>query len=281
MRLPARFIFSVAALAALALCAGASLQAQNSNPEPSSSAEYASLSAPNQNPPAGPSTSQTPGQAAAQTPGQAAGNGTYVATNPLAGVTYDNRFDLSLGMAYDHMKAGPSLLEGANLGGLNLTGSMWLTQRWGIQATQRTYVGTSGTGINDANSNGGPIKGPFVAEYFLLGGPEWLGPHNQHGAILAHVLFGGVYGDFERDLLSPTAQFPNPAQRVSFYNDQFAPAAIAGGSFDLNRSARWVFRITPDAVVTHYGINYPPNTKQFDVNFAISVGMEYKFKKKR
>jgi hypothetical protein len=50
---------------------------------------------------------------------------------------------------------------------------------------------------------------------------------------------------------------------------------------DLNRSAHWVFRVTPDAVMTHYGINYYPNTKQFDVNFAISVGVEYKFKKKR
>ena len=49
----------------------------------------------------------------------------------------------------------------------------------------------------------------------------------------------------------------------------------------MNRSAHWVFRITPDAVITHYGINYPPNTKQWDVNFAISVGVEYKFKKKR
>ena len=28
-------------------------------------------------------------------------------------------------------------------------------------------------------------------------------------------------------------------------------------------------------------INYPPKTSQFDVNFAISVGVEYKFKKKR
>jgi len=33
--------------------------------------------------------------------------------------------------------------------------------------------------------------------------------------------------------------------------------------------------------LTHYGINYAPNTTQFDVNFALSVGVEYKFKKKR
>jgi hypothetical protein len=50
---------------------------------------------------------------------------------------------------------------------------------------------------------------------------------------------------------------------------------------DLNRSARWVFRITPDAVITRYGINYGDKITQTDVNFAISVGVQYKFKGKR
>ena len=68
---------------------------------------------------------------------------------------------------------------------------------------------------------------------------------------------------------------------AAFYNNQVAPAAIIGGTFDLNRSAHWVFRITPDAMMTHYSINYAPYTSQYDVNFAISVGMEYKFSKKR
>ncbi len=108
-----------------------------------------------------------------------------------------------------------------------------------------------------------------------MGGPEWLGPHNKHGALIAHAMFGGVYGNFEQDLRG------HPPSSVDFYNNQFAPAAIIGGHMDLNRSARWVFRITPDAVITHYGINYPPNNKQWDVNFAISVGVEYKFRKKR
>jgi hypothetical protein len=68
---------------------------------------------------------------------------------------------------------------------------------------------------------------------------------------------------------------------VDFYPNQLAPAAIIGGHLDLNRSARWVFRATCDVVMTHYSINYPPNISQFDVNFAMSVGVEYKFKKKR
>src|ERR1700722_14543998 len=46
--------------------------------------------------------------------------GTYIASDPLARVSYDNRWDLSLGAGYDHIKAGPNLLQGGHLGGLDL-----------------------------------------------------------------------------------------------------------------------------------------------------------------
>jgi hypothetical protein len=243
MRLPVSFSVSILA-AAVALCVSAPATAQSQPGQSSSSA-----GAPDQTPV----------------------NGGYISIDPLANVKYDNRYDISLGMAYDHMKAGPNLLQGSNLGGLDLSGSYWLTKRWGLQASTRGYVGTSGTAPNAPNN----IKGPFVSEWFFTGGPEWLGPHNKHGAILAHALAGGVYGRFEQDLLG---QSPS---KFGFYNNQIAPAAIIGGNFDLNRSARWVFRITPDAVMTWYSTNYGQPIKQWDVNFAISVGLEYKFKKKR
>ena len=207
---------------------------------------------------------------------QTPANATYVNINPLAGVNYNNRFDLSLGMAYDHMKAGPSLLQGANLGGLDLSGSFWLTKHWGLEGSGRGYLGTSGAGVNPYG-----ISGPFVSEYFFTGGPEWLGPHNKHGDVILHALMGGVYGDFSKDLRGRTPPGVNFYQAVDFYNNQIAPAAILGGHLDLNRSAHWVFRVTPDAVFTWYGINYAPNIRQTDVNFAISVGIEYKFKRKR
>jgi hypothetical protein len=245
MRFPVRFIVSIAAAAVLALGAATFAQAQSS-----------SSSAP---------ASTAPQPTAAQA---AVANGGYISTDPLANVRYDNRYDLSLGMAYDHMKAGANLLQGSNLGGLDISGSYWLTHHWGIEATDRTYVGTSGAGVNSAN-----IKGPFVSEYFFTGGPEWLGPHNKHGALIAHAMFGGVYGDFTKDLLG------HPASFVDFYNNQFAPAAIVGGHFDLNRSEHWVFRVTPDAVFTWYSLDAPQTGRQTDVNFAISVGAEYKFTK--
>jgi hypothetical protein len=233
MRHPVRFSVSLAVVAALALCAGTHTYAQS-------------------------------------TAAPASANGIYVASDPLAKVRYDNRFDVSLGFAYDHMKAGPTLLQGSNLGGLDLSGSYWFSKHWAVEGSGRAYLGSSGAGVNNLG-----IKGPFVAQYIGAAGPEWLGPHNKHGAMLAHVLVGGVKGSFEKELRG------NSPKLVDFYNDQIAPAAIIGGHFDLNRSPRWVFRITPDAVITHYGINYYPNTTQFDVNFAISVGLEYKFKTKR
>lgn len=246
MRFPVRICSRWIAAAAV-VCATVSVQAQNTSSSSSSSSQTNTV----------PSVSGTP----------------YIVVDPLAKVRYDNRWDLSVGAAYDHMKAGPNLLQGANLGGLDFEASMWLTRHWAVEATDRTYVGTSGAAPNDANANGGPIKGPFVAEYFFAGGPEWLGPHNKHGALIAHVMAGGVYGNFQHSLLG------KPASVVAFYPNQFAPAIIMGGHFDLNRSEHWVFRITPDAVWTRYSTNYAPKVTANDINFAISVGMEYKFTK--
>lgn len=216
------------------------------------------------------SSSSSSSQSSIQQTGQETNPTPYISVDPLARVRYDNRYDLSLGMAYDHMKAGPTLLQGSNLGGIDLSGSYWLKKRWGAEGSFRGYLGTSGAGVNPYD-----IRGPFVSEYFFVGGPEWLGPHNKHGDLIAHALFGGVHGNFEQDLRS------HPASSVAFYNNQNAFAMIIGGHMDLNRSEHWVFRITPDSVWTHYGINYAPYTTQWDVNFAISVGVEYKFSKKR
>lgn len=249
MRFPVRLTSSL--LAAILVCASqGSAQAPASPPTPS------------------PGPPQTPVQSSdSQTPA----NGTYVVVDPLAGVRYDERYDLSLGAAYGHIKAGPPpLLEGANLGGLDLSGSYWLSKHWAAEATTRAYFGTSGAGVNDLS-----INGPFVAEYVFAAGPEWLGPHNKHGAFLAHAMIGGAYGDFEKDLRGA------PPSAVEFFNNQVALAAVIGGHIDLNRSPQWVFRITPDAKYTRYNINYGNRDTYGYWNFALSVGMEYKFKKKR
>jgi len=206
---------------------------------------------------------------AQSTASKTAGNGTYIATDPLANVRYDNRFDVSLGAAYDRMKAGPNVLEGANLGGLDLSTAYWFSKHWALEGSGRAYLGTSGAGAANAYVH----HGPFVSQYLFAAGPEWLGPHNKHGAISAHLLAGGSFFDAHLGNVTPETE--------NFYNNQIAPAAIIGGHIDLNRSSRWVFRLTPDAVLTHYCINYGNKTSQYDVNFAFSAGVQYKFKGKR
>jgi len=95
---------------------------------------------------------------------------------------------------------------------------------------------------------------------------------------MVHVLAGGAHFDSHDYPLSPAG--------VGFYNNQIAPAMVFGGHIDLNRSAHWVFRVTPDALFTRYGFGFstPPPTVSSphdNWNFGISVGVEYKFKKKR
>jgi hypothetical protein len=253
MRFPASFASSLA-VAALMVCAVAGVSAQESSSQ-------------SQVPPASPTAAPAPA---------------YISIDPLAGVRYDNKWEVSGEFAYRHLKAGPNLLQGANLGGLTVNGSYHLAQRWRLEGTFRPSLGTSGAAPNSVfNSQGQPdtIKGPFIAEYMFAAGPEWLGPHNKHGAITAHVLVGGTYSDFEHDL----GAYTNPdgtranAQTVGFYNNQFAFASLTGGHFVLNRSAHWALSMSPDAVWTHYGINYGKQDKQWDVNASFSVGVEYKF----
>lgn len=240
MRTSVRFLASLAAVAAVALSAGTRAQAQSS-------------------------ASPT------------AGNGTYIASDPLANVRYDNRYDLSLGLAYDHMKAGANVLQGANLGGLDLSGSYWFSKHWAVEGSGRYYMGTSGVGsVGGSNSGENLVKGPFVSEQIFVAGPEWLGPHNKHGALIVHALFGGARFDSH---LGPDT--PAKYQYASFFNNQIAPAAIIGGHIDLNRSPRWVLRITPDAMYTRYGINYGNMAAYGYWNLGLSVGVEYKFKKLR
>ncbi len=185
-------------------------------------------------------------------------------------VRYDNRYEIYGGMAYAHFKAGPTLLQGANLGGFDAQATRWLTRRWGAMLNARGYYGTSGVLPNRYG-----IEGPFVSENFFLAGGEFLGPRNQHGAITLHALAGGVHGDFDRGLNAPGV----PASKLTpatfgLFDNQFGLGAAFGGSIVLNRTPKWALQITPDDVLSRFG-------GQVQNNFAISVGVLYRFSKKR
>ena len=124
----------IAAIFAVCVCAGARAQAQESNSQPGSQQPGTQQPASQPQPSSSSqSSSSTQGQSQEQTPAY----GVYLSIDPLAKVRYDNRYDMSLGFAYDHMKAGPTLLQGSNLGGLDMEGSYWLSRNWGIVASGR------------------------------------------------------------------------------------------------------------------------------------------------
>src|ERR1700677_3088880 len=176
MYLPFKLSATIAVFFTMCVCAGARLEAQASGTQQPGTQQPDSQQ-PSSQPQQGSSSSTQQPAGQGQADQSSAEYGVYLAVDPLANVRYDNRYDLSLGFAYDHMKAGPSLLQGANLGGLDVEGSYWLARNWGIVASGRGYVGTSGTGPNTDGANGGPIRGPFVQQYFFVGGAEWVGHH--------------------------------------------------------------------------------------------------------
>ncbi|MBT9331679.1 hypothetical protein [Paracidobacterium acidisoli] len=179
---------------------------------------------------------------------------------PLAGVRYDYRWEIYGGPAYSHFDAGPNLLQGANLGGFDAQAAYFFTKRWAAAANVRGYYGTSGV---VANSDG--IKGPFVSEHMFLGGPEYRGPSNQHVSMMFHALFGGAYGNFQH------AIGDIPPGNLGLYSNQLTFGSAIGGSIDLNRSPRLVFRISPDATLVNFG-------GSIREQFALSVGIVYRMK---
>lgn len=186
----------------------------------------------------------------------------------LSGVTYNSRYEVYGGLAYTHFDAGPSVLQGANLGGGDAQIAYFLNRKWAAVGNLRAYYGTSGAVPNPYN-----IQGPAVSEYMALAGPEYRLASNKHASVTLHALFGGAYGWFGKDLNNQFGQRIEPGQ-VGFFNDQIAFGSAIGGSIDLNRSPRLAFRISPDATLTDFSSEGKGDFKE---QFAISVGLVYRF----
>ena len=208
----------------------------------------------------------SPGHALAQAPQY---HPPVVAANStLSGVNYNNRYEVYGGFAYTHFDAGPSLLQGANLGGVDIQGARFFTRKWAADANIRAYFGTSGVAPNPYQ-----LSGPAVSQYMVLAGPQYRAVANQHASISLHALFGGTYGLFGSSLgRDENGNKIEPAQ-IGFYNDQIAFGSAIGGSIDLNRSPRLAFRISPDALLTDYSSG---GKSDFKEQFGISVGLVYR-----
>jgi hypothetical protein len=191
-------------------------------------------------------------------------------TDTLAGTDYNNRYELYGGLAYSHFNAGPSLLQGSNLGGIDLEGARFFSPRLAAVADVRGYFGTSGVVPNPYG-----IKGPFVSESMFLAGPEYRFIANERASVTVHALFGGAYGDFTSGIGKTPANLgpgtpPPTAGALGLFNNQVTFGSAIGGAIDLNRSPRLAFRIEPEATLTDFG------SAGIHEQFALSVGLVYR-----
>lgn len=177
----------------------------------------------------------------------------------LKPVDYREKYDIYAGFASSHFNAGPALIPGANLGGFDVQGTMWLRRRLGVTANVRGYYGTTGVVPNPYG-----IHGPFIYEHLFMGGPSFRGPKNEHAALTFHALVGGSYGIFN-SAVDQGLTGPN----LGLFNNGVALATALGGSLDLNRSAKFAIRLSPDYLLTRFG-----GVSQNE--FAISIGVLYR-----
>jgi hypothetical protein len=182
----------------------------------------------------------------------------------LRAVDYKNKYDIYGGFASSHFNAGPALVAGANMGGFDIQGTMWLNMRLGVTANARGYYGTIGVLPNPYN-----IHGPFIMEHQFMGGASIRGPKNEHAALTFHALAGGAYGVFN-SAINEGLTGPD----LGLFSNGLTFATGLGGSLDLNRNARFSLRISPDYLLTRFG-----GVSQNE--FAISVGVLYRLKKGR
>jgi hypothetical protein len=187
----------------------------------------------------------------------------------LNGVDYNSRYEVYGGLAYSHFDAGPSLLQGANLGGLDIQGAYFLTHKWAAVGNLRGYLGTSGAAPNPYQ-----VNGPFVSQYMLMAGPEYRLASNKHASVTLHALAGGTYGYFSKGLGTDENGNKIEPGQVGFFNDQIAFGSAIGGSIDLNRSPSLAFRISPDAILTDFSSEGKGDFKE---QFGLSVGLIYRF----
>jgi hypothetical protein len=198
----------------------------------------------------------------------------------LSAVRYDNKYEIYGGLGFSHIKSGPALAEGANLGGFDVQGTWWLTGHLGATANVRGYYGTQGV-----NPNPYGVKGPLVFEHMFLGGATYRLIAREHAALSVHGMVGGADGVFSHGLgNAPVSGIAVQPRDVGMYNDGLGLASTMGGSLDLNRSPRLALRISPDWIMTRYGGYGTPTgvpsvfATHSQNEFGISVGILYRFK---
>jgi len=178
---------------------------------------------------------------------------------PAAQATYDNKYEVYGGINFMNFQAGQNLPQRMNMGGGELMGTYWLTNRLGVALDYRGEAGT--TPVLPSPASFRPSR-QLVYMNMGMAGVQYRGPKNHYAAVDYHALIGVSHGVFD----GPTTY------DVGLYTNRTKPIGAFGGSLDYNRSKNLAFRLQPDLIVEHFGTEY----REF---FAISAGVIYRFGK--
>jgi hypothetical protein len=184
---------------------------------------------------------------------EAQGQGKLAAAPP---VTYDNPFEVYVGLNYMNFEAGPHVAKLMNLGGVEVSGTYWVNSRWGAVADFRGDAGTTFVMPNET------FNGRAIAILYTgMLGAQYRLQKNQRFATNLHAYAGISHGDFSQTI--------TPAQGSGLYDNISKPMEVAGGSLDYNVSRKWAVRLSPDLIVEQFG----PGSREF---FSISGGLVYR-----
>jgi len=182
-------------------------------------------------------------------------------------VTYANRYELYAGFNFQNTQAGQAIPDRANLGGVEILGTDWLTKKFGVGVEFRGEAGSTPTNPAPIAQYSLPSR-PNIYQLMFFGGVEYRGPKNQHAALNFHAFGGAAHGVFNEQTTGS-----NPPVDLGLYTNRTRPQFALGTSVDFNASKKWAVRFAPDLILEHWGTE----TREF---FYISGGIVYRFGKK-
>jgi hypothetical protein len=180
-------------------------------------------------------------------------------------VSYANHYELYTGFNFQNTQAGQAIPYRANLGGVEVLGTDWITKKIGLGVEFRGEAGSTPTNPGPIVQNNLPSR-PNIYELMFFGGVQYRGPKNQHAALNFHAFGGAAHGVFD-------AQTAGSAVNLGLYTNRTSPQFALGASLDFNRSKKLAIRFAPDLILEHWGTE----TREF---FYISGGVIYRFGKK-
>ena len=187
---------------------------------------------------------------------------------PAEPVTYTQRYEVFGGINFLNGKAGQNLPKRYNLGGGDVMFTDWLTPKFGVAGDVRYDAGTTPV-LPSGQATNPPVQTrPLVSQFIGMGGVQyhWLG--NHFAGVNLHALAGASHGTFDHS--NPSLPSQTFTVATGLYTNRTSFNGVVGGSVDLNRSARWAVRLSPDLVFEEFG----SDLREF---FSISGGVVYRF----